>query len=629
MTEELKQAVESGQITETIATALGRLAPGAFCQHKSWGFGRVAGWNLLGGQILIDFGTRKQHPMQVQYAAETLTPIPEGHILARKATAAGEVRQQALAEPLAVARQILSDLGGRATADQILATLQPEVFSAVEAKKWLETAKKKMKADGHFALPAKKTEPFVLLETAVSAGDGLIEKFRSARHLKDQILALDLITKALDDLAKEIEELRVLATQIEESAQKGRKLQPAAAVELLIARDEIVARHDALALAPDAPRVADILVSEDGRLAVLFESLPASKHRRTLQAFEAAFGDRWTDKAVRLMRESNARLVVEIYRLFEQAGRLDFLQQTLARWISERSISTEVLIWLCRERGAAFPELFNPELLASVFSALEQDQLNEKRGSRLQDLLVDDKTLLADLLEGADRDTARNIMRKLILTPVFDDLSKRSLMARIVKKHPETQNLITGDAPEARDENLTVSWPSLEKRKDDYEYLVQREIPQNLRDINVAKEQGDLRENFGFKAAKEQQRVLQRRKVEAERDLALARGTSFENPDTTQVSIGTVVTLESAEGTETYSILGAWDSAPDLGIVSYKAAIGQSLLGHKAGEEVSLPAENGARTVRIAKIAPFTDHDVLSTKVHVIRTWEAPKPAES
>ena len=55
---------------------LDQLKPGAFCLHKSWGFGRVADWNLLLNQILIDFEKKKGHPMQLQYAAENLTPIP-------------------------------------------------------------------------------------------------------------------------------------------------------------------------------------------------------------------------------------------------------------------------------------------------------------------------------------------------------------------------------------------------------------------------------------------------------------------------------------------------------------------------------------------------------------------------
>jgi len=619
MTEELTQAVESGRLDNKTADILNLLAPGAYCLHKSWGFGRVAEWNLLAGQIFIDFGPKKAHPMQAQYAAEALTPIADSHVLARKASDPESVKSQAASDPLGLARQILTDLGGRATTDQIIASLQPEVFDTAGAKKWWEATKKKMKSDGHFQIPTKKSDPVVLLETAVSPGQGLIEQFRNARHSKDQILALDQITKALGDLAEEVAELEAVASQIEDAAQKGRKLQPAAAVEMLIARDEIIARHSALKPGASAPGVADILVSEETRLPALFLALPASKHRRVLDTFQAAFGERWTDKAFRLMQEAGARLVLEIYRLFDRAGRLDAIHATLARWVSERSISSEILIWLCRERGAGFPDLFNAELLAAVFSTLERDQLAEKRGSRLQDLLVDDRTLLGELIAGADRDTVRDIMRKLLLTPVFDDLSKRSLMARIVKLHPETQNLITGDTPEDRNESLTVSWASLEKRKADYEHLIQKEIPQNLRDINTAREEGDLRENFGFKSAKEYQRVLQRRKAEAEQDLTSARGTDFENPDTSQVSIGTIVTLTTDAGTEVYSILGAWDSATELGIVSYKAVIGQTLLGQKPGAVVELPAESGTRRATIVSIDPFTDIELLREKVHIIK----------
>jgi transcription elongation GreA/GreB family factor len=87
--------------------------------------------------------------------------------------------------------------------------------------------------------------------------------------------------------------------------------------------------------------------------------------------------------------------------------------------------------------------------------------------------------------------------------------------------------------------------------------------------------------------------------------------------DTNHVSIGTVVTLRDASGKEdTYSILGAWDSAPELGVVSYKAAIGQALLGKKPGESVELPTETGPRSVTIEKIVPFTDLDTLREKVH-------------
>ena len=94
----------------------------------------------------------------------------------------------------------------------------------------------------------------------------------------------------------------------------------------------------------------------------------------------------------------------------------------------------------------------------------------------------------------------------------------------------------------------------------------------------------------------------------------------FENPDTAQVSIGTVVTIRDEAGhEETYSILGAWDSAPEIGVVSYKAGIGQSLLGKKPGESVALPTETGTRSVTVGTIETFKNLELLRTKVHVLQ----------
>lgn len=622
MTEEIQQAIDTGKISPQAAETIALLTPGAFCLHKSWGFGQVAEWTLVTGQILIDFDSRKKHPMQADYAAETLRPIPNEHILARTAADSTAVQTAAKEDPVGLVRDILRDHGGSATNAQIASVLTPSIFNTAAYKKWWDATKKKLKGDGHFQLPIKKTDPIVLLDEAVAPGSSLLETFRGARHLKDQVAALDQVTKALGDFADEVEELRALASQIEEAAHKGRRLQPAQALELLLARDEILSRHDALQPAENAPAVSDILIGEQSRLPELFAGLPASKQRRAVEQFPVAFGDDWLRILFRLAKEAPARLVVDISRVAKKEGHEVEFSAALARWISERSASSEILIWLCKERGAGFPDIFGPDLLSAVFSALELDQLNEKRGTRLQDLLFDDRELIGDFIKDAKPDEVRDLTRRLIMSPVFEEMSKRSLLARIIKLHPEMQSLVSGDST-SQAETLTVSWASLEKRKEEFEDLIGRQIPENLRDITIAKEEGDLRENFGFKAAKEQQRVLQRRRAEGERDLSLARGTNFEDADTKQVSIGTAVTLRDASGREeTFNILGAWDSAPDLGIVSYKAAIGQALMGRKPGDEAELPAENGTRTTTIQSISRFTDIEILKTKVHGLKNPE-------
>src|SRR6202011_409618 len=237
-----------------------------------------------------------------------------------------------------------------------------------------------------------------------------------------------------------------------------------------------------------------------------------------------------------------------------------------------------------------------PDLLAAILSALERDQHNENsRGSKLRDLLLDDRELIPDMFVGAESSVARDAMRRLMLTPVFDELTKRSLLARIIKLYPELESVITGEQKEEKREGLVVSWSSLDKRKAEYEELVNKKIPENSKEIGIARSYGDLRENFEFKAAKEMQAVLMRRKSELEAALHRARGTAFESPDTTQVSIGTIVILRDSDSgkEEIYTVLGAWDGDPERGIISYQTAIGQALLGHKPGEVVTLNTDHG------------------------------------
>jgi transcription elongation GreA/GreB family factor len=616
MNEELQKVVEAGKLTPEAAEKLDRLQPGAYCQHKSWGFGRIGEWNLLTGQVLIDFGAKKGHPMQLDYAAQTLTPIPAEAIRAQLAADPAALKARMSEDPAGVARDVLRDHGGRATVEQITAVFVPHALDAAGFKKFWDAAKKKLKGDDRVHLPSKKGEPVELHDEPVNQGAKLLQNFRGARHPKDQVLALDSIVKALDDLAKEVEEMQNLAAQVEDAAKKGQKLHAVQAVEMLLARDEICERHDALQPGSDAPSVADILRSEQSRLPELFTALPAAKHRRVLTHFKVAFEERWQERALALALKGTPRLAQEIARLFELEGEKEAFGAAIDKWIRERSISPEILLWLCKERGADYAEHFNIGLFGSVIAALEDDALLSEitRGTKLHDLVMDDKALIADLFADATDVEVRDAVRKLKLTTVFDDLNKRSLLARIIKLHPKIQSMITGEErEEEKAASLVVSWASLERRRAEYEDLVNKQIPQNTRDISIARDYGDLRENFEFKSAKDQQRVLLRRKADMERELSLARGTNFEDVDTTKVSIGTTVTLiDAATGaSEQHHILGAWDGSPEKGIVSYQAGIGQALLGKAAGETVDLPTEAGVRKVKIERIEAFKNLELL------------------
>jgi transcription elongation GreA/GreB family factor len=433
-----------------------------------------------------------------------------------------------------------------------------------------------------------------------------VAAFQNARQLKDQLTALDQILKNLSEFRDPSTELASVLALADSQARKNQRLNTAEALELLLIRDEI-AEKTGTTKGADSLTVDQILREEKRRLATLIADLPAAKHKRVFAEIPAAFGDEWPSIALSLATRGSTRVVTEAARLMEEKGQTEALIAGIDREIRDHAITSETLIWLCKEREGTFSELVNPRLLSSIIGALERDQFDEnKRDRRLHDLLLNDKGLLGDLIDSATHEDMRNIMQKLMRTPVFEELNKRSLLGRIIRVFPEMQALVSGES-DAKQETLIVSWESLEKKKADFDELVNKTIPANVQEIQIARSYGDLRENFEFKAAKEMQRVLGRRRSEWERDLAVARGTDFANPDTSLVSIGTVVKLRELEDgrIDVYTILGAWDGAPEKGIVSYQSALAQAVIGRKVGEQVNVPTEHGERLVEIASIEAY------------------------
>jgi transcription elongation factor GreA len=604
MEPDLEKLVESGKLTATGAEQLEKLKPGTFCLHKSWGFGCVTEWNLLLNQVVIDFAGKKSHPMQIQYAAANLTPLPPEHFLVRKASDLMSIKTLARQEPVAVVRNILESRGGYATVGQISEWLIGDVFTEAEWKRWWESTKKSLKASGAFSVPAKKTESVQLRREGVSHTDELVAAFNKARQPKEQIAALEQIIKFHQQFKDPEKQLQPIVGSIENVAARNQKMHPELAFELIIARDDLLERISQLHTTHIGLTLSKLILDEEKRLMSLLPKLPAAKEKRVLQALPAGLGPRWVERALQLMQGSHGRMIAQIARVFSEVGQHAEVKTMLERSIREHSATSEVLVWLCNERER-WRELINPELLGAILGALERERHNvQGRGSKLQRVLVDDRQLVGDMFANGDIGVARDYMRRLQVSPLFDELTKRSLLGRIIKVYPELESMITGAETQEKTAPLIVSWSSLERRKAEYEQLVKTKIPENSKEIAIARSYGDLSENFEFKAAKQMQSVLMRRKAELEEMLHNARGTSFEKVDTSRVSIGTVVTLRDSDSKkeETYTILGAWDGDPDRHVISYQTAIGQALLGHKLGEVVSLNSDHGAAQFAIVSI---------------------------
>jgi transcription elongation factor GreA len=600
MKAEFEKLAAAGKIEGRQVELLAQLVEGGCCTHRSWGFGRIKTVDTVFARFTIDFPGKAGHTMDLSFAADNLTPISKDHILARKANDLEAVRHLA-AHHLDLIKLVLNSYGGRATTDQIQAVLVPDVISD-DWKKWWETAKREMKKDGHFIVPTKKTEPVVLQAQETSLQQRLLADFRAAKGLKARILVVAEVVKLASDLTDKKAAATEIITALNADITSHLRTQPAVALEAVFARDELA---EAAELQPTTMEISAAQIwSQDGiKFGPLLELIPAAKHHRALTSFKEANPDRWQEILRGSLNFVSAKLAKEFASLLIAEGKMELLKETLAKLIRQHMASSELLLWFGRERSDAFADIMGPEVFRAMLTAMERDQFNEKRSNRLRDFILEDHELLNELTATADIEVVKDLTRALQLSPVFDDMDKRSLLARLVKKHPAVQSLVSGEQTK-QDSTIQVSWESLERRRLEYQELVQKKIPANSKEIAIARSYGDLRENHEYKAAKETQKIIMRQKEELEAQMMRARGMDFSNANTDVVNIGTVVRATNLESnqSESFTILGAWDSDPDQGIISYLTPIGQALLNRKVGDVVEFELHETKRRLRIESI---------------------------
>lgn len=119
--------------------------------------------------------------------------------------------------------------------------------------------------------------------------------------------------------------------------------------------------------------------------------------------------------------------------------------------------------------------------------------------------------------------------------------------------------------------------------------------PEMSAEINARREEGDLKENGGYHAAKEEQGKAEAR-IRQLSDL-LNNAEVGDPPDHAEVAaLGTVVTVKFVGDDDTEKfLLGSREigGTTDLTVYSPESALGTAILGKKVGQTVIYPAPNG------------------------------------
>lgn len=140
--------------------------------------------------------------------------------------------------------------------------------------------------------------------------------------------------------------------------------------------------------------------------------------------------------------------------------------------------------------------------------------------------------------------------------------------------------------------------------------VLERELTQELpKEIQRAREHGDLRENAEYHAAKERQRF-----VEARVSMLRQRVSEIQLMDVARIpkdraGFGSKLTMIENGASITYELVMPEDSDPDRGLISVASPIGRALVGKEAGDEVSAPTPAGVRRFEIVKLVTIHDEE--------------------
>jgi transcription elongation GreA/GreB family factor len=588
--------MESAAIDTLLKTKLAALKPGTYCLHRAWGVGLIKKFDETNGKLVIAFENEKaDHLMDPAFCAAKLEILPETHIVSRHRKSPAEIQALIDTNPAELLSQILS-----AAPNNTMSVIEMETtlqyLMGPDFKRWLTNAKKRIAKDSRIILPEKKTDSYGFRSEPVAADDEVLVAFYKTKNVKKKIELAEALLEHTPLPSEVIAKLSSLVEEMATAINDSHVLTPGEKLQGVWVRDDL-AKIAGMPTDKFTPAPAALL-KEAFSLQELSEQLPSQYLRRLLDLTKETHADDWQKISFDLLRGSSGKFTQECISFLLDNGCDKKLAEILDRWLGEQSLKAPMIIWIIKNRTARrystmLAHLMTPKFFSAIFYAIDSEAIQNTNPKRiaLVELLVEDKELIPELLATATPEVARDLAHTLLMNQGFETLTKRSLIARFIKQFPEIQSLISTEEQSSQSTALTVSWESLEKRKEEYQLLVTKKIPENKEAIAIAREHGDLKENSEYKMARQDNDTLMALKAQMETELRVARGTDFSDATVDQVSIGSIVELSGTDKSNpaaTYTILGAWDGNPDKNILSYQTPLAQALIGRKVGDKVKV-----------------------------------------
>ncbi len=588
-----------------------------FYHPAGWGVGRVKGFDPLTARATVDFERKPGHQVPLENIEGMFVRLPADSFLVLRKTDPARLTQVAADDPARLVRMALEALDGRVSCRALRDLVEGLAIPADSWSKWWAAARAALKRDPYVTIGTGSNPILTLRAKPLTYEEGMSSRFARLKDLRHLTEALDEYTqnmaKGADPEAFLLPAARAIAARIPAEPNPGDAFEAASLLTRLDADagafptpEQIVQRHGANPLPLLNGLTSNATRSQVFRMLLAQAESPSNVCRQVLLGGPDSLWDAAADG----LPEDGEPPTIQTFAEEVLANPRRHL--TLFAWVCRNLL-------LSRWRTQATPADVFERLLTEgdVLARRKAHQRGEwaafDQGDEMADirqsLRAGDLAYFDQMLQGMSETEAVRLHFRIHQSSVLPEQFARILERKMVRRFPKLLVEDEHKAETAPTEYIYNTADAIARRRREHDRIVNVLIPKNSADIAKAKESGDLTDNADFRAAIQEQQVLNARAIEMGEELQRARPIEPAMVHTEHVSIGARVTVENAATGErrTLHILGPWDSDTERGIIAYLAPLAQALLRRRVGDEVAFAHAGESAAYRIIEVASTFD----------------------
>ena len=523
------------------------------------GAGVITELNPELGICRLDFEKEKRVSVPLGAASKFLTALPAGHVLREKFSNGEKLRTEATKAPAEMFARILQSFGR----PMAMGEVRDAVIGIVPEEKWTSwwTAARKNPQIVVSGTGAKATYSW---NASASDAAATVKRDFDRADAKNRLELARKHAARSKDLADHF-----FATLSADAARLARTDAPTAwqILTFLEGKTDLPVDPISLLSGQTASRVingiADKLLREKALAAV------RANHADWSKVYAEAF-----------FLDQEPRILSTIIEELDKAGQTTVRDRLIDETLRYPRRHPHAFYWYAKRlsEDETLADKANYALVLQLLDAISSDEFAPVR-ARLKDMFDKGGLAIRIVMQQDNEEQARKLVDNLERYGGLEEYRRENLKHAILMKYPKLR--------EPQQEPIYATAEMLEKKRAELDHLVKVEIPANSKAIQVAREMGDLRENFEYKAARQRAEYLSARVGELSSEISRARVMDPAQVDIAAVRVGTKVRLSNGDVTRDVTILGPWESSPEHGVYSNQSDVAKKLIGHAAGDIVS------------------------------------------